>query len=127
MYLFAALFGWLYAAVRDVQVRNVPNYVFGILALLGVLRVFSEGLLIQAVVSLTVMIPLSLYAWKAFDFGGADAKAFIVASLLYPESIFVFLFAVGVSLICYPSRDEIPMLVPCFAGAVVTTAYLIAL
>lgn len=125
MYLFAALCGWAYAAVRDAQVRQVPNYVFGLLLLVGGLRAFTQDLVFSAILSASVMIPLSLYAYNQFDFGGADAKALITASVVYPESVFVFLFGMAGTLFYYRNDSEIPMLMPCFVGAVVTTAYLV--
>jgi len=115
---------WLYAAVRDVRTRHVPNYLFGLLAAVGVVRALSGAVQPLALLaSVGVVWPLALVLWGHFDVGGADVKAPMVAAVLYPASIPAFLVGTGVGLVVLTERwdDDIPAL-PAFAvGAIMAT------
>ena len=93
--LAVPLFGW--AALRDVRTRRVPNWVWLVLGALGaVLLVVDlvrwypfEGWmatrhLIQVGVSLLFVAPLGYLFWRIGGFGGADAKALMALSVLFP-------------------------------------------
>jgi len=92
--------GW--AAWRDVEIRRVPDELWYPLAALGVvllgwdawaLGLFDPGpaaslaaqrLPIQAAISLLVVAPFAYLVWWFGGFGGADAKALMTLSVLFP-------------------------------------------
>ena len=89
------LFVW--AAVRDVRTRRLPNrlwpplYAFGALLLgweLITLWPFAGFVgrlfLVQAAVSLLFVAPLAYAFWYVGAFGGADAKALIALAIVFP-------------------------------------------
>jgi preflagellin peptidase FlaK len=86
-------FAWI--AWRDVTTRRVsdrawvPLLVVGVLALLWDLLLIETGamrrlLLVRVGLSVSLLVPLSYVFWRLGGFGGADAKAFMVLSLLSP-------------------------------------------
>jgi len=88
---------FLWAAVRDVRTRRLPNrlwpplYAFGALLLLMEAVRFApfagfEGrlFLVQTLISLFLVAPLGYAFWYLGAFGGADAKALIAIAVLFP-------------------------------------------
>lgn len=124
MLLVLALSVWAYAAVRDVRERRVPNYVFGLLLALGLLRALTAGVSLLALsLSVMVLCPMAIFLWSRYDFGGADAKALMAGSILYPDGISLFLVGLGVGMLPWylTKSDEMPMLVGFAFGAIVAT------
>ena len=93
--LAVPVLGW--AAWHDVRVRRVPNATWYPLAALGVALLVWDGaghvpptsaadrlFLLQVVVSVGFLIPLSYAFWRLGGFGGADAKALMALALLFP-------------------------------------------
>jgi len=89
------LFVW--AAIRDIRTRRVPNNVWVVLGGLGILLLlfdltnwypfatFRTRLhLIQTGVSLFFVAPLGYVFWRLGGFGGADAKALMALAVLFP-------------------------------------------
>lgn len=82
----------VYASVRDYQTREVSNLLWVAFGPLGLALNLYEALLLdpsQLVVfaqSLAVSFSLSMALFYLALYGGADAKAFIVLSLLMPAS-----------------------------------------
>lgn len=91
------VFGWI--AVVDIRTRRVPNRTWYPLAALGVVLVAWEGIalftgdaadfyrrqfLVQVLVSVGFLIPISYGFWLIGGFGGADAKAFFTVAILFP-------------------------------------------
>ena len=93
--LVVPVFVW--AALRDVRTRRLPNrlwpplYAFGALLLIWeTVRLWPlagfEGrlFLVQAAISLLFVAPLGYAFWYLGAFGGADAKALIAIAMLFP-------------------------------------------
>jgi preflagellin peptidase FlaK len=95
--LVVPFFAW--AAYTDVKTRRIPNKVWPPLFLAGllllaltiqraldpdVMTLFAYDVLPAAVVSLGVVAPIAYLFWLFGGFGGADAKALLVLSLLFP-------------------------------------------
>ncbi|MDS0260091.1 prepilin peptidase [Haloarcula sp. S1CR25-12] len=101
--LFAVpVFGW--AAYRDIETRRVPNRTWVPLAVLAVVllvwdtyAVVNGGafgrppdpaadplFFVQVAISLGFVAPLAYGFWLIGGFGGADAKAFMLVSVLFP-------------------------------------------
>jgi preflagellin peptidase FlaK len=85
--------GW--AAWRDVKIRRVPNNVWVPLALVGLLALALDAhdlqgggywrlYLLQIAVSLGIVAPFGYLFWWFGGFGGADAKALLVLTVLFP-------------------------------------------
>jgi preflagellin peptidase FlaK len=87
----------VWAAYRDVKTRRVPNRTWQPLFVLAVVLFLWDGLasyltggltwaffVVGAGISLLIVIPASYGFWRFGAFGGADAKALIVLSLLFP-------------------------------------------
>ena len=102
-------FAWI--ALRDIRTRRVPNRTWYPLAGLGVVLLVWEGVslftgdaagiyrrrfLIQVIISLGFVIPLSYGFWLIGGFGGADAKAFFTVAILFPTYPSIQLWEVGV-------------------------------
>ena len=88
---------FLWAAVRDIRTRRLPNrlwpplYAFGVLLVLVEAARFApfaglEGrlFLVQTLISLFFVAPLGYAFWYLGAFGGADAKALIAIAVLFP-------------------------------------------
>jgi len=92
--LAVPVFGW--AAYRDIKTRRVPNRTWLPLALLAVVLLCWDTyavvtgptsgrlFLLRVAISLGVVAPLSYGFWLIGGFGGADAKAFMLVSVLFP-------------------------------------------
>jgi preflagellin peptidase FlaK len=92
--LAVPVLGW--AAWRDVKIRRVPNSVWVPLALVGLLALALEAhdlqgaggywqlYLLQIAVSLGIVAPFGYLFWWFGGFGGADAKALLVLTILFP-------------------------------------------
>ncbi|MEF8774942.1 MAG: prepilin peptidase [Haloarculaceae archaeon] len=104
------VFGWI--ALRDVRTRRIPNRTWYPLAGLGVLLLAWEALdlfvgnaaaiyrrrfLLQVLLSLGFVVPLSYVFWRIGGFGGADAKAFFTVALLFPTYPTIALWELGVA------------------------------
>ncbi len=102
-------FGWI--ALRDIRTRRVPNRTWYPLAGLGVLLILWEGValytgdgaaltrnryLLQVLLSVGIVVPLSYGFWLVGGFGGADAKAFFTVAILFPTYPSIALFELGV-------------------------------
>lgn len=87
----------LWAAVRDIRIRRIPNLVWPPLLVLGgitfvfdVLYYWSVGgnvwlqFLIGSLVSIGLLIPIAYGFWMLGGFGGADAKGLITLAVLFP-------------------------------------------
>lgn len=79
--------------------------------------------LLVLALSVIVLCPLALVLYLNYDVGGADAKAIMVASMLYPETISIFLVGTGIGMLPWYllEKDEIPALVAFAVGAVFAT------
>jgi archaeal preflagellin peptidase FlaK len=85
-------FAWV--AWRDLTTRRVADRVWVALGVLAVVALAWELLsvggfdrrfvLVRAAVSVGVVVPLSYVFWRLGGFGGADAKAFMTISVLFP-------------------------------------------
>jgi len=91
---------FIWAALRDVRTRRLPNrlwpplYAFGALLLFwetvwlwsaGALAGFEGRLfVVQALISLLFVAPLGYAFWYLGAFGGADAKALIALAVVFP-------------------------------------------
>ncbi|MBP1921628.1 preflagellin peptidase FlaK [Halorubrum alkaliphilum] len=88
---------FLWAAVRDVRTRRLPNWLWPPLYAFGVLLVLVEAVrfapfagfegrlfLVQTLISLFLVAPLGYAFWYLGAFGGADAKALIAIAVLFP-------------------------------------------
>ncbi len=77
----------LFAAIRDLQTREVPNWVW-LLGLFGlpltVLRLGLTGLLHPYGLQVLLVFILVIISFRVGVLGGADGKAVLVISLLYP-------------------------------------------
>ena len=93
--LAVPLLGW--AALRDVRTRRVPNWVWYVLGGLGAVLLAAELArsapfagryarleLFRIAVSIGLVVPLSYLFWRIGGFGGADAKALMALSVLFP-------------------------------------------
>lgn len=87
----------VWAAYRDVKTRRVPNRTWLPLGGLAVVLFVWEGVtsfaaggpvwtffIVGTTISLLIVAPASYLFWRFGAFGGADAKALIVLSLLFP-------------------------------------------
>jgi preflagellin peptidase FlaK len=94
--LAVPVLGW--AAWRDLRTRRVPNRVwYPLLALAAVTLAWDAWrvatgpsyrlslFLVHLAVSLGLVVPLAYGFWRLGAFGGADAKAFMLLALLFPE------------------------------------------
>lgn len=82
---FAALL-LLYAALHDIAVRTVPNWVSAILLLSGTgLRLLDHNLL-PALGAALILFVLLFVIWTAGLMGGGDVKLWAAAALLIPPS-----------------------------------------
>lgn len=128
LFLLAALTVWSYAALVDVRQRRVPNSLLGLLVSLGVLRALTTDLsLLALALSVGVLCPLAVVLWTRYDFGGADAKALMVGSLVYPDAIGVFLVGTGLGFVACKQvwSDDVPAIVAVAGGATVATGVMI--
>lgn len=85
---------FLFAAVSDWRYRAVPNYVWGIVGVLGVLALAVDGYaalnggptepLTTAGIAVVVAVPSAFAAWSFGMMGGADAKAIMALALVLP-------------------------------------------
>jgi len=78
---------FIYACFTDYRERRVPNNLWVPLltgALIFTILEFSIEYMYSLTVSAGIIIPLALILYR-FGFGGADAKALIVISLLFPQ------------------------------------------
>jgi Flp pilus assembly protein protease CpaA len=77
----------LFAAIRDFQTREVPNWVW-LLGLLGlpltILRLVFTGLLPPYGLQALLVFFLVIISFRVGVLGGADGKAVLVISFLYP-------------------------------------------
>ena len=84
VFFFAIL---LFAAIRDYQIREVPNRVW-IVGLCGIpltiFRIGATGLLLQYGIQALVVFIFVLITFQLGILGGADGKAILLISLLYP-------------------------------------------
>jgi len=106
--LAVPVFGW--AAYRDIKTRRVPNRTWVPLAVLAVVLLAWDSytvvtgpaseriFFIRVAISLGFVIPLSYGFWLMGGFGGADAKAFILAALLFPVYPYYYLSSAAVPL-----------------------------
>jgi preflagellin peptidase FlaK len=91
---------FVWAAVRDVRTRRVPNATWLPVAGLGVALLGWEAwtlwtgtvsplgqrlFLVHVAVSLGVVAPFAYLLWRIGGFGGADAKAFMALAILFPS------------------------------------------
>jgi len=80
------LFCFGYVAYLDYKFREVENWVwiiFGASGIVGTLLVFRVGFLYSIILSVFLAISI----WILGGFGGADAKALITLSLLFPTGL----------------------------------------
>ena len=83
----AALALLLFAALHDLAVRTVPNYVAASLLLIGaVIRTFEHDLF-PALAAALVMFLLLFGLWVAGLMGGGDVKLWAASVLLIPPSV----------------------------------------
>ena len=88
---------FVWAAVRDVHTRRLPNRLWPPLYALGLLLLVVEAVrfapfagfearlfLIQTAISLLFVAPLGYAFWYLGAFGGADAKALIAIAVVFP-------------------------------------------
>jgi preflagellin peptidase FlaK len=104
--------GW--AAWRDIETRRVPNRTWYPLAGLAIVLLLWEGFvaltsgdqffIVQVVISVGFIIPLTTAFWYMGSFGGADAKAFYVIALLFPAYPIYYLPSVALPLEATPVR-----------------------
>ncbi|MFW5949341.1 MAG: prepilin peptidase [Halolamina sp.] len=93
--LAVPLFGW--AALRDVRTRRIPNWVWYVLGGIGAVLLVADLLqwypynsfwakfrLTQVAISLFFVAPLAIAFHLLSGFGGADAKALVALSILFP-------------------------------------------
>lgn len=89
----------VYAAVHDVAVRTVPNWISGLILLSGVgLRIADHSLL----TSLAAVLVLFLFlfgVWLAGLMGGGDVKLWAASAFLVPPSWQAMLFFVANTLL----------------------------
>ncbi|MFB6106599.1 MAG: prepilin peptidase [Halobacteriaceae archaeon] len=94
--LAVPVFGW--AAYRDLRTRRVPNRTWYPLVAVGLaclawdawsvagaVAVRQRLFAVHLAVSLGIVVPMAYGFWRFGGFGGADAKAFMVLALLFPE------------------------------------------
>ena len=77
----------LFAAIRDYQTREVSNWVWllGLLVLpLTVLRLGLTGLLLPYGLQVSLIFIIVIIGFRVGVLGGADGKAVLTTSLLYP-------------------------------------------
>lgn len=114
------------AAVFDVRTRRIPNWVWGI----GLLACLVRGVTAVSVVEGVGLFAVGWIAWYFGEMGGADVKALGLLPLAIPAS-WPVAFGAGYLITAAGfvalDREEIPFLVPIFAGvvvAVITVPYL---
>lgn len=82
----AAVVLLIYAALHDIAVRTVPNWVSGLLLLLGAgIRVSGHDLL-PALGAALILFLLLFVIWAAGLMGGGDVKLWAASALLIPPS-----------------------------------------
>lgn len=87
----------LWAAIRDIRIRRVPDLVWPPLLGLGVITLVADvfhywsiggnawlQFLIGSIVSIGLLIPLAYGFWLIGGFGGADVKGLITLAVLFP-------------------------------------------
>jgi prepilin peptidase CpaA len=105
---FAAIGLLVYAALHDLAVRTVPNWVPAMLALLGIcLRLADHSLLDAAIIS-AASFGVLFVIWLLGGMGGGDVKLWaatvlLIPPLLQPELAFVLRVVVlgGLLAVCY--------------------------
>jgi len=92
----------IYSSLKDLKTREVSNWTWIAFAPLGLVLNLYEGVYLRAVdpifsLILPILISsgLSVVFFYGGLYGGADAKAFIILSLIMPHSIEVFVPYVG--------------------------------
>ncbi|KPN29770.1 preflagellin peptidase [Halolamina pelagica] len=93
--LAVPLLGW--AALRDIRTRRVPNWVWYVLGILGIVLLVTDLLywypfntystnlmLIRVAISIGFVAPLCFLFYLMEGFGGADLKALLALSILFP-------------------------------------------
>jgi len=128
--LVVPVFVW--AAVRDIRTRRLPNRLWPPLYALGALTLVLETagrwplvgvggrvFLLRVAVSLLIVAPLGYALWAIGGFGGADAKAVIALALVFPTTPRYALGAFFLPLVSTPAGV--------FSLTVLTNALLVAL
>ncbi|OKY78527.1 MAG: Peptidase A24A prepilin type IV FlaK [Candidatus Methanohalarchaeum thermophilum] len=85
--IILALFVLLLASMQDIKTRKASNYFWLFLLVLSVLYLFlnfNKTYLTYLLISFGFIFPLSYLFYFFNFFGGADAKALMVLSLLFP-------------------------------------------
>lgn len=83
----------LYAAIKDWQTREVNNWIWGIGLLIIPITTFRlgiVGLLVPYAIQACLLFSLVILGFWAGILGGADGKALLLISLLYPWIILDF-------------------------------------
>jgi prepilin peptidase CpaA len=99
----------LAAALHDVAARTVPNWMAGVLALLGMALQLLNGHLLSGLVAGLVVFAVAAFCWRRGWMGGGDVKLLGAAAMIVPPG-HVPQFIVAVTL----------------TGAVLAVLYLIA-
>lgn len=88
----------LVAALHDLAVRTVPNVLSLGVAILGLVRGLTEGIIIESVVVASGIFVVAALCWRFGWLGGGDAKLIAAASLGVPAaSVPSFIAAVAFS------------------------------
>lgn len=86
----------VWAAIKDIRIRRVPDQIWLPIAGLGILVLLADTVhywgqgvvwtqfLVGTVVSIGLIIPLAYGFWLIGGFGGADAKGLMVLAVLFP-------------------------------------------
>jgi preflagellin peptidase FlaK len=134
--LAVPLLGW--AALRDVRTRRVPNWVWYVLGGLGLVLLvadlssrfpfaapYARLELIRVAVSVGLVVPLSYGFWRIGGFGGADAKALMALSVLFPTYPAYYPPATVLGVDLPPVLPVEPTLVGVFSLTVLTNTVLV--
>ena len=146
------VFAW--AAWSDIKTRRVTNLVWPpLLALAGVLLLWEgwnsyatpewTGFALGVGLSIGLLVPIAYLLWHFGLFGGADAKAIMALSVLFPVTSFTIvtnsILVSGLYPLAYLVRDgptkatvrkmldeeyaSVPFMVPIFLGLVLALTY----
>lgn len=118
---------WFYAAWSDVDRRTAENWLWPAILLLGVPVVLRQDIAIPHLLySILFGLAFALLLYSQGHIGGADAKAFIVIGVVFPQtSLLIYgLTAVGMAAYTlYSDGKSIPVLLPTLVAILLTLGF----
>ena len=95
IFVFALL---LYAAITDLQTGEVSNWVWiiGLLALpIAIFRMVLYGAILLYIFQAVIVLVFVIFGFYVGLMGGADGKAILLVSLIYPWNVFTPLWLIA--------------------------------